>query len=702
MPKVKGHTMGCCPGKLFGTQGDIHVSPPPPEGDALGSGTLADPFHSIATAIKAADGGKNVWLAGGRYIEYVNVEHVHGALLNKIVVQPYAGAKVTIDGIETRFFHPTASAQWTPVDSGGPDEYVWTEELPEGEAEEVRRGAFLETPFLSPPRHTRLVTYSQAGDFRATNDLWPQDPPTPDNNVWKFDDATDTWVHVGGRNWVYMGPGLWFDSAERKVHIRLSSTANTIPDWPDYGGPTDPRDVPLALSRETCSTLRLIDCAHIVFKNLTLRFGGQETIRLRDCCHVAFDHVEIRAASRAILLHAEAGEANKRIRFRHCTIDGGLPPWFFRSDRKDTYRFTQHDPDAAVQPQPVGDPPVNDLGRSTTGVLISAGPNAADVGIDHCEIANGHDVYVFGARMRFHHNWVHNINDDALNFGSEDAGTKNAWVYRNVITQSLTALSFAAQPRVGQVRIFHNLVDLREPTLSIRPATYGANPFRTGQLYKQNGPGEGPIDLWHNTCVVLNPGANATADELDDFNAAGFSFYRALSRKPPPSWVTDRRRALNNVFVAVYPNPTAVRPIAFLPPSSFAGPCDGNVYTRVDSGPDVPRYSVTDHGSLPRDYLDLDGATGYTATFPPHEQFGQQPDQPPFLSFALDGFPQSDDDLRPRPDSPAAIAMPADVRLIELRTGGVLALFFGRARGCYRRRADRLRVGVDGARQFPG
>jgi hypothetical protein len=309
-------------------------------------------------------------------------------------------------------------------------------------------------------------------------------------------------------------------------------------------------------------------------------------------------------------------------------------------------------------------------------VLISAGARAADVGIDHCEIANGHDVYVFGARMRFHHNWIHNINDDALNVGGEDAATNNAWIYRNVITQSLTALSFAAQTRVGQVRIFRNLIDLREPTLSIRPATCGANPFRTGQLYKQNGPGEGPIDLWHNTCIVLNPGANATADELDQFNAAGYSYFRALRGDQPTPWVTDRRRAFNNVFVAAYPNPTAVRPIAFLPPSTFAGPCDGNIYTRVDTGSTKPRYRVTDHGSQPPDYDDLDN---YKASFPPHEQAGRQLDQPPFLSIAPDGLPQPGDDLRPRPDSPEAIVMPGDLKRIELRSGGLFALLFGRA-----------------------
>jgi hypothetical protein len=93
--------------------------------------------------------------------------------------------------------------------------------------------------------------------------------------------------------------------------------------------------------------------------------------------------------------------------------------------------------------------------------------------VHHCEIFNAHDSYVFGDGMEFHHNWVHNLNDDGIAV-SAHAETNNAKIYCNVMTQCLTALSFAAN-EVGPVHIYGNLFDLREPTLGRRP-TGGAVP----------------------------------------------------------------------------------------------------------------------------------------------------------------------------------------------------------------------------------
>lgn len=677
----------------------LHVTPPPPGWDPAtdpGTGSEADPFHSVATAVREADGGDDVRLGPGRYVENVLLDNVRGDPAHKIVVQPHDGAVVSIDGLETRFRDQDGA--WEPVVDGAPDEFRWNREFTDGE--KVRRGAFLETPFLPVPRHTRLVTYDRDGDFRAPGGRWPKDLTTGDNNVWRKRDDPPGWTHTGIRNWVYMGPGLWFDEETRRLHIRLSPTRNGVPDLADYTGPTDPAQVGLALSLEDTFTLRMTRCSDIVFRNLTLRFGGQDTIRIGQSHDIAFEHVRIHAGSRAIRLQEPP---NERIRFSHCEIDGGLPPWFFRSDRKDGYRYTPHDPDLPTQPEPVVDPPVNGLGENTTGVLVSGGPGCSDVVVEYCEISHGHDVYVFGNGARFHHNWVHDINDDALNFGGEATDTDDARVYGNVITRCLTALSFGAQTRAKHVRIFRNLVDLREPTASIRPAADGADPFRTGVFVKLNGPGEGPIDLWHNTCVVLNPGAGVDDPEQDDLTAVGFGHYRALlPTREGEDWVTDPRRSFNNVFVAVYPDPGRMKPIAFLPPSSFAGLTDGNVYTRLDPGSTTDRYLVVGQGG----YRDLDGADGYRADSPPHEASGRQLAAPSFVSFAADGHPDPGDDLRPRLGSPRAIAMPEEIGQIDRSVGGspggFLDVLFGRPRGCYRRRWEQLAVGVGGQTLFPG
>jgi hypothetical protein len=680
---------------------DLHVSPPPPGWDPAdtGTGTLDDPFHSVQTAIRAAHGGRTVWLAEGQYIEEVKLDKVSGTETNRIRVQPYPGALASIDCLETRFLNPTTGGAWEKIDEGAPDEYRWTVPFPEADAQQVRHGAFLETPFLSPPRHTRLVTYDHAEDFRSLNELFPKDAATGDNNLWEkrpdpAHPGTMTWTHTGFRNWVYLGPGLWFDDDDRRLHLRLSLTHHHVDGWPGYTGPTDPAQVTLALSRDVCALL-LTDCQWIEFTNLRVRFGGLDTIRLRDCTHVSFDHVNVMAGGKGVRLEGGTSEKNESIRFTNGVIDGGLPPWFFRNDRKDIYRFTPHLPGVEPQPEPVGDPPINNLGVGTSGALLSARFNAIDTEVGYCELRNGHDVYVFGLGMRFHHNWVHNINDDAVNFGAEEAGTDDAWVYRNVFTQCLTALSFGADHKSKHVRIFRNLFDLREPTLSIRPGTAGDDPLRRGHFFKLNGPGEGPIDLWHNTCVVLNPGAGVIDPDREDLPAVAFGHFGSLRSKPPPAaqWVTEPRRAYNNVFVAAYPEAGKVRPIAFLPPSDFDGRSDGNVYARVSASSE-DRYVVT--GEPMFDTLD-----DYRAFVPSQEVAGRQIEPPALVSFAADGEPSAGDDLRHRQDSPEAVVMPAEMKQFEREVGGVLAHFFGRARGCYWVGFDRMWVGVDGLKMFP-
>jgi hypothetical protein len=670
---------------LFGTDDSIYVSPPPPgwnETADPGSGTISDPYHSITTGITMAAGGGTVCLRGGQYIEPVEVAGISGTPDRKIVVQPYRREKVTIDCLLPEFLDPT---HWEPADNGGEDEFIWTEPFYGGQAEQVTRGAFLETY-----QHTRLITYDHLEDLRAKNELDPRDATTGDNQVWDSGGATGKY-----RNWVYMGPGIWFDPDPncRQVHIRLSHTHNGINGWPDYTGITDPREVKLALSTELSHALFLRHCSHIRFKDLTVRFGGQDTIRLRDCCDIEFDHVNIRAGSSAINLHAEENEHNKKIVFQHCEVDGGIPTWLFRSDIKNGYSYVPAETTNATANQVQE----NTLGAGTTAVLISSGKNASEIQIHHCKIFNGHDTAVFGNQMRFHHNWVHNFNDD-LYIQGKGGSTDEAWIYRNVITQCLTALSFAAKEPAGQVRIFRNLIDLRQPILGTRPGHRCDNPFRQGQLYKDSNELEGPFDLWHNTCLVLNAGATTVDGQQLQLNVAGFSHYKRFEDEHHN--VAGQRRAYNNIFVAAYPFQGIIKPIAFLPPNTFQGPTDANTYHRAGpQGPNVSRFEVSGHPATT--FPDI---SDYRQVHKPWEDSGRRED-PGFVSFDYyDGQPHLDDDLRLQDGSPAknaAILMPADMANIERAAGGIFAWFFGHDRGCYWASWDRMCVGVSGLERFP-
>jgi hypothetical protein len=704
---------------------DIYVEPPAVPGDDLvGSGSQADPFNSVQAGIAKAKDGGIVHVHGGHYIESVRLDGIKGKSWRPIIVRPFGDGEVCIDAIRPEFLVPGGDGgHWVeiPRSQGVEGEFVWSKrfERTGGAATgRVNLGAFLDRP-----QHTRLVTYGRVEDLRAVNQQWPESPNSGDNRVWRKnpnDDQPNTYIpekrlkFVKFRPWVYMGPGTWFDEDDRPaalddvggrlIHIRLAPTSNQIPDWPDYIGETDANELELALSIDDSHAIFLKNASHLRFENLTLRFGNPDTVRLTNCFNIVLDHVRIRSGSRAIRLQTdEPSDKNTHITVAHCEIDGGTPTWFFRSDRKDGYIFGPHDKEIA----PESEVKTNNLGSATSGAQISSGPRTSNVTVHHCEIINAHDSYVFGDQMEFHHNWVHNLNDDGIALAPDEAQARDAKIYCNVMTQCLTAVSFAHGP-VKQVWLYGNLIDIREPTLGRRPTGDGTpDSLRQGHFFK-DGFGEGPIDLFHNTILVLDPGAKGDVD-LDDLTRAGFGYYATIGDSEP-------RHAFNNILVAVYSQAAGIRPIAFLPPDTFECSTDGNTYFRIPEGKAdsikfIVRRKFAD--STPpenEDFIDLEAyrkhywppAEGQT----PYEKEGKLED-PAFKSFdTTQGRPRRQDDLRLRPEtlsqpgSPAkgtAVEMPKLLRDLYFKATGTVS----QDRGCYPATGPRLQVGVDGRKMFP-
>ena len=558
--------------------------------------------------------------------------------------------------------------------------------------------------FYDEPAHTRLVSYAELEDLRSPNQRWPDNVG---NTVWRpkpkepgiyIPEDRENKPHR--RPFVYMGPGIWFDqrTAGRRIHIRLAPTTNNIPNWPDYDpAEFDPNQLQLAVSVEGKRAIFLKRCHHIQFQNLTLRFGNPETVRLNSCSDIGFDHCRIRSGSWAIFLLAESGRKNENIRVEHCEIDGGIPTRFFRSDRKDTYlRGPENQPEATE-----AEVRENKLGYATSGVQLSGDDGSTGVIVHHCEIFNAHDSYVFGDGMEFHHNWVHNLNDDGIALSAE-AKTTNAKIYCNVMAQCLTALSFASKKAIeGPVYIYGNLIDIRQPTLGKRPSgndTGVPKSLRQGLFFK-DGADEGLIDLFHNTCLVLNLGA--LEDDLSGANDAGFSYYRTIGLGKHP------RTAFNNIMVAVF-TPGAMKPIAFLAPKFFATETDGSTFFRIPESDSTANFRVLrkieDETAENEPFADLDA---YRAHYWP-DGIGEYEhestlEDPMFKSFdSVTGMPHTRDDLRLRlhPQSnakDAAVEMPADLHDLYVAATGTEPA----DRGCYPSTGARLQVGVDGRRVFP-
>ena len=702
---------------------DVYANPPPVPGELEGGGdgSQTHPFHSVAKAMTKAheNGGGVVHLSGGHYVESVQLEDF-GEDGQEIVVRADGGGEVFIDSMLPEFLAPQVPEDhWVPViPPEGPvmGEYCWGRRyMPDGA--DTASGLVNLGAFLDEPVHTRLVSYDRIEDLTATGQIWPENSATG-NRVWRLipgqDDLykpEDRPTRAQRRPWVYMGPGVWFDqampdntdpeSAGRQIHIRLAPTANNIPGWPDYDPETtDPNQVRLALCQQGKHAIFLKKVSHIRFENLTLRFGNPDTVRLNSCTNIVFDHCRIRSGSRALFLVGP----NENIKLEHCVIDGGIPTWLFRSDRKDSYLFSTDDNPPATATATLAELHSDRLGHATSGVQLSSGKGCIGTVVHHCEIFNAHDSYVFGDRMEFHHNWVHNLNDDGIALSAE-AETKNAKIYCNVMTQSLTALSFAPTKKVGPVHIYGNLFDVREPTLGKRPTGEGLpDSLRQGHFFK-DGANEGSIFLFHNTCLVFNPGAKG--DDLTDLNDAGFAYYSTIGTSEP-------RPAYNNIFVAAFTPAEDLKPIAFLPPDRF-GPTDGNTYLRIPKGSDgdanfIVRRRVGDNLTDDFSFPNLDD---YQAQYWPndeaheYEHDGQLGDpgagDPGFKSFdTATGRPHRGDDLRLRfhPKSPAkgtAVDMPQELTDMYSNATGTVPT----DRGCYPFTGARLQVGVDGRMVFP-
>jgi hypothetical protein len=424
--------------------------------DDANPGTVDAPFETITRGLQALAAGDVLAIRGGSYAENVVLEGLEGTADAPIHIRPWGREEVTIDGENPEYaegeasrFRIAGNSEWVrAIDSdraAHPDEYISRKSFAVvGEQDRVTHGAFVDLE-----RYTRLITYARIEDLRATNQTFGRLPvlqsreeeclpPCPGHPVV---DRLGQPIPVQGLNgaqvapkfkrpWVYMGPGLLFDyRGDKRIHIRLSHTKNQVTGLADYTGPTDPRQVRLAISRQLPPPLRVLDCDFVRLAHLTVRFGGSLTIRIENSREVTFDHVRVLAASGGARL---AGR-NARITFGHCEFRGGVPTWMFRSDLKDEYRF---DTGAGIE--------ANRLGAMTSTDLLSGASetNAVfDVGtlVHHCEFVDGHDLAVFGQGMRFHHNWIYNLNDEALRLGADTV--TDLEIHHNVIMKSLVALN---------------------------------------------------------------------------------------------------------------------------------------------------------------------------------------------------------------------------------------------------------------------
>lgn len=703
---------------------DFHTSL---EGSNLNDGlTPESAFATIQHGVDALGPGDRLLIASGTYVERVWITGLgdkekgcdEDENATAIEILPLVDdGTVVIDGAVNRrdgrtrnLFREAGNEDWVQV--GDTDEWISTFPLPKDPSfQEQERGrafgAFIDETDHPGERleHRRLITHNIPEDLRADNqkfgpmpeELQEEDPPDPPGFHAVIPPGQKKHLeHLPRRPWVYLGPGVWQDDDDH-VRIRLTHTTHQSRWVRNYDGPTDPRQVPLAICTEVEPTLAVVGCYRVEIRGITVRGGGGVAVSIQESKRTVLERVTMLAGRNGLHIHDDS----RCTKILHCVVDGGIPPWMFRSDIKDEYLVLE-----------TGEQ--NLLGRQTSNTLLQCAPDTSDLEIGFCEFLHGHDLQVAGTDVELHHSYIDDINDDFPFVGTTAV---NLRVHHNVVERVLTFLNVTANATSGPVRVYRNLVDLRRPVLGRRPhprpsilegisvpgddeddvliETFDELNLtlpRWGMFFKTDKKEPDPeLDIFQNTILVANQTRVAAFPHFYKYNQM------------------TRRRVFNNIFVAFVSNALHDKPIMVLPvPHSFSI-TDGNAYLRVGQANRKPFLregfgnGQTEYETLQQMRLDLPYFVASQSVYSPgYERRGI--DEPPgfriLAPWPLDPVVRRPEDLRLRTD-PDALArqhgsiLPLELRELDPPDTGPPDI------GCYSVGAPPLQVGVGGKRAFP-
>ena len=461
-------------------------------GDDKHDGGKDTPWNSLHHAVGQLRPGMTLLLRGGLYYEPLSVR-VAGRSEAPITIASYPGEQAIIDGgFRELFSHP--AEHWEPVVDGAAGEFRSRKLYPN-----LRNvyGWFGDSMI-------GLHTYYHLTDLRAASELWdPSDPADPKG---KSDVKP-----------VYCGPGLWYDAETGRIHCRLSHTHLPAPDGVrtdgtkdsvNYTGATDPRQLPLVIAPFRSAPLRLDGAKHIRIHDLVLRGAGHDNVVLDQARDIELDNLTIWSGSYGL-----SATGVQQLKVTRCGFYGSVPPWTFRTDsslrsypergQRDIVRYGTH---AHV---------VQDAGREFS---VYAFPMNDDWEIAHCEFTDAHDgVYLGGVNVRFHHNRVHDLQDDGLYlspmYTRYSKRTAEVHVYQNYIGKCLTALAFGGPEKINRdvAFIYRNVIDLRHSLRTGRASSKNpAGGTSTGKVMGDHGsPPWSQMRIYHNTCVMAGPSRDA-------------------------------------------------------------------------------------------------------------------------------------------------------------------------------------------------
>jgi hypothetical protein len=529
-------------------------------GDDANDGSEAKPWRTITRALEGVGPGDTLYLRGGIYYENVRVA-VSGREDAPLTIRSFPGELATIDAGYAEFARSPQTA-WEPV-PGTKDEYRSTK--PYGNIR-YAMGSFGDS-FIG------LNTYYHPQDLRAVNEAWVELPAPVEADPKKRRKADIEPV--------YCGPGLWYDPATSRIHVRLAHTA--LVNRPNYQGPTDPRTLPLIVTPAHAIPLRCDGANHVRFQDLVVRGGGHDTVIFEQCQDVGFDNITVWCGANGV-----RGYGLRDFLMTGCGVYGNVPPWTFRTD-------------TSLRARPGSG--TRDISRlNTHALLVPSAMRENDVyafpqndrwEISYCTFSDGHDgVYLGGLNLKFHHNLLERTQDDGIYlspmYASYSQTPYEIHVYQNVIRDCLTAFAFGGTElrNTDRAYLYRNIIDLTHLVPTGRPTETGAE----CRLTAGNPMGDHGSPPWTAMWIYQN-----TVHAIEAGRAAEFALTGAAAPERP-------RYFVNNLLTVGY-RPVAGtkaeigswQPYAGKPPRAPAvsvppvdtGLSDGNLYWVVGVDPTI-------------------------------------------------------------------------------------------------------------------
>ena len=270
---------------------------------------------------------------------------------------------------------------------------------------------------------------------------------------------------------------------------------------------------------------------------------------------LVFDHVRFRASS----LRRAHGRQRTALTFRHCEFDGGKPDWYFRNDGKAQYTFLT----AARRSRTT----------SASRPCAACSFRAPDTGttIHHCEFHDAHDLYLGGDDVDFHHNWIHDLNDEGLfldAYGARTCGSTR--------TSSSRRCRRSASPAETTASAVRSTCTATWSTCASPPRVTGRGTRRHGRLALRQ----------HVQEQRRGRALRAVPEHVPRVRPGRAGFLHALpqpARQPPAALLQQHLRRGQ-------PGRGLDRPITFIPSPSFPAQTDGNAYHRIGRRPRWYRY----------------------------------------------------------------------------------------------------------------